>query len=199
MKKIGVKMCCVIIAIIALACPNVDSAQDYNDSYSQDYGCVNGDSASVAIGGYMGQMLHKDLTTSNLDYLIGDGSTINKEQFIKGVEDGIKGDVQSYEMGFLAGSQFKRMFEWLKQKGLNIDEKKLLESFRMNLEEPSEEKANEYIGYIRTQMPDLFSWDTVVEAVDSVYVDSVYYEIDSVAIDDYMDSVAVEDSVAVVE
>ena len=48
-------------------------------------------------------------------------------------------------------------------------------------------------------MPDLFSWDTVVEAVDSVYVDSVYYEIDSVAIDDYMDSVAVEDSVAVVE
>ena len=50
-------------------------------------------------------------------------------------------------------------------------------------------------------MPDLFSWATVVEAVDSVYVDSVYYEIDSVAIDDnyYMDSVAVEDSVAVVE
>ena len=77
----------------------------------------------------------------------------------------------------------------------------MLESFRTNLEEPSEEKANEYIGYIRTQMPDLFSWDTVVEAVDSVYVDSVYYEIDSVAIDDYyyMDSVAVEDSVAVVE
>lgn len=77
----------------------------------------------------------------------------------------------------------------------------MLESFRTNLEEPSEEKANEYIGYIKTQMPDLFSWDTVVEAVDSVYVDSVYYEIDSVAIDDYyyMDSVAVEDSVAVVE
>ena len=64
--------------------------------------------------------------------------------------------------------------------------------------EGSEEKANEYISYIRSQMP-FFLGGTTDEVVDSMYfeADSVawdYYEADSVVVEDYL-----EDSVAVVE
>ena len=197
MKRISIKIGCVIFAIITLVCPSVHFAQDNHNFSSQDYSNVNSDSASVAIGGFFGVLLNKEMSFS--DFVTEDGSPINRDEVLKGFEDGLtKCSDGSYKAGLQAGMHLHTIILWLEQKGLKIDKIKLLESFRYNSMEGSEEKANEYISYIKSQMP-FFLGSTTDEVVDSMYfeADSVawdYYEADSVVVEDYL-----EDSVAVVE